>query len=282
MERLGTVAIVGVGLIGGSIGLALRARGLADRVIGIGRDRDRLAEAVTRGAIDEAETQLSRGVAHADVAVICTPVGRIAEDCILAASSGPSELLVTDAGSTKGEIVAAIERIPTACKKFVAAHPIAGSEKSGVGAASADLFTGRTCILTPTALTSPDRLERARKFWGSLGFQVTNLDPWEHDKILALTSHLPHVVASALANSVPQGYREFAAGAYRDGTRVAAADATLWAEIFLANKAAVLDAIDTFDLRLVEFRAALNSGDAGCLVNWWRGSPSDLNPANSK
>ena len=269
MERLGTVAIVGVGLIGGSVGLTLRARGLASRVIGVGRDPVRLAEAVRIGAIDSAETDLGRAVEEADVAVVCTPVGRIADDCRSAAKLGSDHLLVTDAGSTKAGIVSDIESDPVARSKFAGAHPIAGSERSGVAAASSDLFEGRPCVLTPTAETPPDRLRRAAEFWSGLGCLIVEMSPEEHDQVLARTSHLPHAVASALAGCVRESWWNLAGGAFRDGTRVAASDASLWSDIFLANRVPLLDAIDEFDRRLGAFRAALLARDPDALVAWW-------------
>jgi prephenate dehydrogenase len=269
LERPRTVAIIGVGLIGGSIGLALRSKGLAGRVVGIGRDASRLEEARRLGAIDAFETDPARGVAEAEVAVVCTPVTRIVEDILEAARLGPGSILVTDAGSTKARIVEGVERDPMGRACFVGAHPIAGSERQGAAFARADLFEGRSCVLTPTSLTPPDRLERARTFWFGLGCRLFEVDPPGHDARLALTSHLPHAVAAALAASVPVDLLPLAAGAYRDGTRVAEADAALWAGIFLENRKPLLDALDGFEARLAEFRAALEAGDTAGLIAWW-------------
>jgi len=263
------VAIIGVGLIGGSIGLALRARGLAGRVVGVGRDRARLEEARRLGAIDEPSTDLAEGVAGADVVVACTPVTRIVADILDASRLGPASALVTDAGSTKRRIVEAVEADPRGLAAFVGAHPIAGSERQGVAHARADLFDGRACVLTPTARTPADRLDRARAFWSSLGCRVFEVDPTEHDARLARTSHLPHAVAAALAASVPPDLLPLAAGAYRDGTRVAGADAALWAGIFRENRRPVLDALDAFEGHLARFRAALEADDAASLLAWW-------------
>ena len=269
MERPGTVAIIGVGLIGGSIGLALRSKGRAGRVVGIGRDASKLEEARRLGAIDAVELDLSKGLAGADVVVVCTPVTRIVVDILDSARLGPDAILVTDAGSTKARIVEAVERDDRGRRCFVGAHPIAGSERQGVAFARADLFEGRSCVLTPTEATPPDRLERARAFWSSLGCRLFEVDPAGHDQRLALTSHLPHAVAAALAASVPVELLPLAAGAYRDGTRVAGADAALWAGIFLENRRPVLDALDEFEARLAGFRSALDAGDSAGLVAWW-------------
>lgn len=269
MDRTRTVAIIGVGLIGGSIGLALRERGRAGRVVGIGRDRARLEEARELGAVDAWTTDAAEGVAGAEVAVVCTPVTRIVEDILHAAGHGPASILVTDAGSTKARIVAGVEADPRGRAAFVGAHPVAGSERQGAAHARADLFEGRSCVLTPTASTPPDRLARARDFWAGLGCRVFEVDPVTHDDRLALTSHLPHAVASALAASVPPELFPLAAGAYRDGTRVAGADAALWAGIFRENRGPLLEALAGFDAHLARFRAALQADSAEELVAWW-------------
>ncbi len=222
MERLDTVAIIGVGLIGGSLGLALRSGGLASRVVGVGRDLGTLEQARASGAIDTATTDLAEAVADAAVVVVCTPVSRIPHDVRRVAEAAPADALVTDAGSTKRQIVETVEGHPTAADVFVGAHPIAGSERSGAAHARSGLFRGRVCVLTPTPRTPSDRLERARRFWGGLGCRVLEMSPIEHDEVLAYTSHLPHALAAALALSVPAEWLALAAGAYRDGTRVAA------------------------------------------------------------
>lgn len=268
MERPGTVAIVGVGLIGGSIGLALRAKGGASRVVGIGRDVARLEEARRLGAVDAFTTDLAGGMAGADVAVVCTPVSRLAEDVLASARLGPDSLLVTDAGSTKARIVEGVEADPRGRAVFVGAHPIAGSERQGVAHARADLFEGRACVLTPTPRTPPDRLDRARAFWSGLGCRTVEVDPLGHDEQLALTSHLPHAVAAALAASIPSKLLPLAAGAYRDGTRVAASDPGLWAAIFRENWGPVLEALAEFEAQLSAFRAALEADDEAGLLAW--------------
>jgi prephenate dehydrogenase len=269
LERLGTVAIVGVGLIGGSIGLALRARGLARKVIGIGRSEATLHEAVRSGAIDFGTTDLARGVAEAEAAVVCTPVTRIAADILSAAECGPEEILLTDAGSTKRRIVEAIEQHAHARAVFVGAHPLAGSERQGIAHARADLFDGRVCVLTPSARTPADRLQRARSFWERLGCRVREMTPQAHDEAVSLTSHLPHAVAAALAATVPADLMPLTAGAFRDGTRVAGSDAALWAGIFCENRLPVLGALASFEERLSTFRDALEAADESRLQDWW-------------
>jgi prephenate dehydrogenase len=269
LERLGTVAIIGVGLIGGSVGLALRARGRAGRIIGIGRNPAALDEARRLGAIDEGTTEPTRGLAAAEVAVVCTPVTRIGDDIRTAAEHGPESILVTDAGSTKLRIVEAVERDPRSRAVFVAGHPIAGSERNGVTHARSDLFEGRVCVLTPTERTPADRLDRARAFWSMLGCRTVEIDPAAHDEALALTSHLPHAVAAALAASVPVEVLALAAGAYRDGTRVAGSEAGLWTAIFRENRVPVLQALTRFQDQLDRFRQALEADGENELHAWW-------------
>jgi prephenate dehydrogenase len=269
LERLGTVAIVGVGLIGGSIGLALRARALAAVVVGVGRSPSTLDEAVRLGAIDRGTTELGAGVDGADVVVVCTPVSRIADDVRQVAEIAPPHVLVTDAGSAKRQLVEAIERYPRTAAVFVGAHPLAGSERRGVAHARADLFDGRLCVLTPTPRTRLDRARRARSFWQAIGCQVLQMSPAEHDEILAYTSHLPHAVAGALASAVPVEWQSISAGAYRDGTRVAAADTGLWTAIFRDNRGPLLKALGTLQERLDSLKYALMTDDEDAISRWW-------------
>jgi prephenate dehydrogenase len=266
---MGTVAIVGVGLIGGSIGLVLRGRELASDVIGVGRDQSALEVAVGLGAITRGTTDLEAGVALADVVLVCTPVSRIADDVRRAAEAAPSHVLVTDAGSSKRQIVEAVERHPRAAAVFVGAHPLAGSERRGVHHARADLFDDRVCVLTPTARTRPDRIRGARAFWSSLGCRVLEMAPSEHDEVVAYTSHLPHALAAALAASVPTDWLPLAAGAYRDCTRVAAADTGLWTAIFRDNRGPLLKALGTVQECLDAFKYALMTDDDEAIRKWW-------------
>lgn len=266
---LGTVTIVGVGLIGGSIGKALRARGLARRVVGFGRDPGRLELARSLGAIDDGRTHAAEAFAEADFTVVCTPVSRVAGDVMLAARHGPLGQLITDAGSTKREIVAEVESDARVCGRFVGAHPIAGSERSGVSHARADLFEGAVCVVTPTERTPMEVVLGVESFWEGLGCRVTRLSPSEHDEALAAVSHLPHVVAAALLRQVAARWLDLGGGALRDGTRVASSDAALWTDIFLANRAHLRGALDRFEAELDGFRALLEAGDRAGLLAWW-------------
>jgi prephenate dehydrogenase len=269
LERFGTVAIIGVGLIGGSIGMALRSRRIAAHMVGVGRDQHSLDEAARRGAIDRGTTDFDSGVSEADLVIVCTPVNRIAEDVYRAALAAPADVLITDVGSSKRQIVETVERHARSSAAFVGAHPIAGSERRGAVHARPDLLEGRVCILTPTPRTPLERTREALCLWTALGCRVVEMSPVEHDEILAYTSHLPHAVAAALAGSVPPEWLPLAAGAYRDGTRVAAADTEIWAAIFRENRGPMLKALGTMQNCLDAFKYALMTDDEQAIRAWW-------------
>jgi cyclohexadieny/prephenate dehydrogenase len=259
--KIQTLTIVGVGLIGGSIGLAARRRGLAEHVIGVGRQQSSLGRALAAGTIDEASLDLAAAVHRAEITVFCTPVDRIAEQVLAVAPGCTPGTLLTDAGSTKATIVYGIEnRLPRGIA-FVGSHPLAGSEKRGPEHADANLFQGRLTVVTRTPHTDPAAIERTVAFWQALGSRVRLMDPEEHDRALALTSHLPHLMASALAGILPPELHELTATGFRDATRVAAGDPSLWTGIFAQNRTAVGDALDQLCQRLGRFRAALEAGD---------------------
>ncbi len=265
MSRWGTVAIVGVGLIGGSIGLALRRRKLARHVVGIGRRAASLRQAKQVGACDLTTTDLARGVTDAEVVVVCTPVAQIAAHVRAAVAARP-QALVTDAGSTKGQIVAELSAALPANTRFVGSHPLAGSEKRGPGEADATLLEGRTVVVTPTPRTSPRDLNAVRSFWKSLGAKVATMSPAEHDAALAATSHLPHAVAAALAAVTPVEALPLAASGWRDTTRVAAGEAELWRQIFSQNRQELMGALRRMQGQLAKFHDALASGDESAVL----------------
>jgi prephenate dehydrogenase len=265
----GTVVIVGVGLIGGSIGKALRESGLARRVIGVGRDTARLELAQRLGAIDDAAQDDAAAYAASSVAVVCTPVSRVAQDVCRVARYVPDDALIMDVGSTKRVIVETVERDPRAAERFLGAHPIAGSDRSGVEHARADLFRGSTCVLTPTQCVQPTLVGRAADFWTALGCHVLEMSPEAHDQALAHTSHAPHLVASALSRLSPPQWHALAGGAFRDMTRVAGADTELWVAVFRQNRAAVLHALDALQTNLAELRHALTDDDPERLAALW-------------
>jgi cyclohexadieny/prephenate dehydrogenase len=261
------VAVVGVGLIGGSVGLAAKARAATRRVIGIGRHPDSLAQAQELGAVDEFTTDLAQGVRSADVVVFCSPVDRIARQVREAAQYAMPGALFTDAGSTKGNIVRDLDGKLPDHVKFVGAHPLAGSEKQGVVNATADLFDGRVCVITPTANSTPWAVERATLFWQALGSEVKTLTPEEHDLALATTSHVPHMVAAVLAAQLPKKWQAFAASGFKDTTRIAAGDPALWMAIARENAAALSLALERFDEDLQKLRRAVLNQNEDALTD---------------
>lgn len=264
-----TLAIVGVGLIGGSIGLAAKARGVARRVVGIGRDERNLSRALSNGAIDQFTTNLTEGVAEADLVVVCTPVDRVAADVIASAAAAPSRCLITDAGSTKGNILAEIRgKLRAEGPEFIGSHPLAGSEKRGSANSKPEMFDGRLVVVTPTEHNDPEAIAVVELFWNQLGARVIRMDAHEHDRALAITSHLPHAAASALAGVTPPAWLSLTAGGFRDSTRIAGGDPELWASIFRANREAVLSALDQYLERLGAFRTMLTDDAKPALIQW--------------
>lgn len=260
-----TVAIVGVGLIGGSLGKALLTRGLARRVVGIGRSNASLAEAMERQLVSEVSCDLA-AVSEADFVVVATSVGSIPR-LLEAADSHVSEgTLITDAGSTKQSVVSGWQKRRRHRGRFVGSHPLAGSHLRGPAAADATLFEGRVAVVTPAASTPEEDVEEVGSFWASLGSTVFVMKPREHDRILAMTSHAPHVLAAALAAVTPDADRRFTAGGWRDTTRVAGGDAELWADILLDNAAQVTKAVSTMHGYTQRMLDALAAGDRRRLV----------------
>jgi prephenate dehydrogenase len=270
MKKWERVAIVGVGLIGGSIGLDLLRRGLAKDVVGIGRREASLRTARRVGAISTGTCDLERGVAEADLVVVCTPVGRIVEDVRRAAAACQPGTLLTDAGSTKEAIVAELDAAQSnggfpKDVRFVGSHPLAGSEKNGPAAALPDLFVGRTVVVTPTKQTRATDERAITRFWTSLGAKVVKMSAADHDRALAATSHLPHLTASALAAATSRCDLPLVAKGWLDSTRIAAGDPSLWTQILLANRTNVLAALGGYEQTLATFRRALEKNDERAL-----------------
>lgn len=263
--QIQTLTIVGVGLIGGSIGLAAKKRGLARRVLGVGRQRESLHRALQIGAIDEAFLEPAAAVHPADLVVFCTPVDRIVEQVLALAPGCKKGTLLTDAGSTKETIVRGIEdKLPPGVA-FVGSHPIAGSEKRGPEHARADLFQGRVTVVTPTPKTEAAAMDRTVQFWEALGSTVRQMSPEDHDRALALTSHLPHLIASALAGLLPTELAPLTGTGFRDTTRVAAGDPELWTGIFCQNRKMMIEAVGEMQGRLMQFKQVLMFGDQEAL-----------------
>ncbi len=261
MKQLETVAIVGVGLVGGSIGLALRQRNLAKNVVGIDRQQALLRVARRVGAITHTTIDLNKGVAEADLIVVCTPAGRIVEHVRQSAQHCPERTLLTDVGSAKQAIVAALDGGLARGCRFLGGHPLAGSEKSGANNALADLFEGRVAILTPTKNTRAEDFDLLEEFWQSLGAVVVQMPPEEHDQALALTSHLPHVAAAVLALAVPEKYFRLSGAGILEMTRLAAGSPQLWSQILMLNRENVLTALEQYGTKLAALHAAVRDGN---------------------
>lgn len=265
MNSLDNVAIIGVGLIGGSLGMALRQRGLAKSVIGIGRRQVTLRIARRVGAITHTTIDIAKGVSEANLVVVCTSVGQIVEHVKKAAQHAPEGTLITDAGSVKQSLVAELdEGLPRGCR-FLGGHPIAGSEKSGPSYAQADLFDGRMVVLTPTKNTRAEDFDLLEEFWRGLGSVVVKMSPEEHDRALAMTSHLPHAAAAALAVALPEKYFRLSGTGILDCTRLASGDPQLWKQILLMNRENVLTALEQFGGKLTALHAAVRDRNEAAL-----------------
>ena len=266
-----TVGILGLGLIGGSLARALRSSGFSNRFIGWGHREASLQRGVELGVIDDFTLDLDELIDQADILVICTPT-LIAADMLRKIlprlQDGPGSPVITDVASVKGNLHdAAVEVMGRMPAQLVLAHPIAGSERSGVEASDAKLFVNHRVILTPVEGNDPAAIELIRAMWASTGAEVLDMAVAEHDAVLAATSHLPHVLAYALVDALAQSSASedifrFAAGGFRDFTRIASSDPTMWRDIALANKGALLDSIDLFSEHLGRLREAVASEDA--------------------
>ncbi len=275
--RIDNLVVIGVGLIGGSVALALKARGAVGTVVGVGRSRANLATAIERGIIDRARTHdepWDDEIARADVVVVAAPVGQYpALFARIVPALGP-HAAVTDAGSTKADVVAAARAaFGAALPRFVPAHPIAGTENSGAAAAFAELYVGRRVIVTPVTETDGGALARIEAMWTACGAQVGRLAPERHDRIFAAVSHLPHVLAAALVAEVAERadgaeLLDHAGSGFRDVTRIAASSPEMWRDIALANRARLRAEIECYRTQLERVSAWLEAGDARALEGW--------------
>lgn len=273
------LAIFGVGLIGGSLALALRRAGGVRHIVGLGRSRANLEQALALGVIDAAVNDPAAALAGADVVLLALPVGAMPEAFARIASHLEAETLVIDAGSTKQDVIAAARSVlGDKIGQFVPAHPIAGAEKSGVGAATADLYAGKNVILTPLAENRPETLARAARFWEAAGARVLQMPADAHDRVFAAVSHLPHLAAFALVEELAarpetELYFRHAGSGFRDFTRIAASSPEMWRDIALANSPALLGELDAYIRRLQALRQLLAAGDgAGLLRSFSRAS----------
>jgi prephenate dehydrogenase len=259
-----TIAVIGVGLMGGSLGLAARAHAGVRRITGFSRSDETLAAALELGAITESCPTLEDACREADIVFIATPVRLILEHVRQALAAAPAHAVVTDMGSTKSSLMEALSRDEQ--RRFVGGHPLCGAETAGVAYAKSSLYRGATYFLTPGAHTDPDAVQRLFGLLTEIGARPMAVDPFEHDRLMALLSHLPHIIANALMTQAGehQGARDalLSAGpSFRDMTRVAGANARVWTDIFAENRQALLTALRDFRARLEEATAALEARD---------------------
>jgi prephenate dehydrogenase len=261
------ITIVGVGLLGGSLGLAVKRRKLAGEVAGFVRRAASLQDCETAGAVDYATTDLLAAVANADLVILCTPLAQmraLARQLLPALKRGA---IVTDVGSVKADVVRELESlIAKSGAHFVGSHPMAGGEKMGVLAARADLYADAVCVVTPTKKSHAGAVRKLERFWKSLGARTLRLDAAQHDLLVSRSSHLPHVVAATLVNLVlnpahPESQVGLCATGFHDTTRIASGSPEMWRDIALANRKNLVRSLEAFMAELKKFQATLKSGD---------------------
>jgi len=269
------ITIIGVGLLGGSIGLAARRRKLAREVAGFVRRRASLKDCERAGAVDYATTDLLAAVSNADLVVLCTPLAQmrsLAEQFSPALKKGA---IVTDVGSVKADVLRELESLMAkAGAHFVGSHPMAGAEKTGVSASRVDLFRNAVCVLTPTKRTNAAAARKLERFWKVLGARVVKLQPEQHDLFVSRSSHLPHVVAASLANLVldpksPKQQASLCATGFRDTTRIASGSPEMWRDIALSNRKNIARSVDAFIDELKRFQAILKKSDARAITKFF-------------
>ncbi|SDA10999.1 prephenate dehydrogenase [Nitrosospira sp. Nsp18] len=272
------LVIIGVGLIGGSFALALRKAELAGHIVGVGRSRENMARALKRGLIDEIAVDLPSALKRADIVFLAVPVGQTGEIMANISPYLEPDSIVTDAGSTKQDVIAAARsHLTENLQNFVPGHPIAGAEQSGAGAARADLFRAKNVVLTPLEETSSNAVNRVKELWQACDARISLMSARQHDKILATVSHLPHVLAFTLMNHVyraghgpegtprPNDPLRFAGTGFRDFTRIAGSSPEMWRDICLGNREALVNQIDAYQRELAALREMLASRDGEAL-----------------
>lgn len=271
-HQFDTVALIGIGLIGSSISHAIQRGGLARRIVGAAKTEATRATALRLGLVDEAFANSADAVKKADLVILCVPVracGPVAAE--ISASLKPGAIL-TDVGSVKGSVLADVAPHVPAGVHFIPGHPIAGTEHSGPEAGFAELFDGRWCVLTPPPGADPDAVERLKAFWQALGSNVEIMAADHHDMVLAITSHVPHLIAFNIVNTAAHLERvteseviKFSAGGFRDFTRIAASDPTMWRDVFLTNRTAMIEMLGRFTEDLLHLQRAMRFGDGETL-----------------
>lgn len=272
MKLFEKITIIGVGLIGGSLARACKQRGLAEVITGCGRNRSNLEKGVSLNIIDEYATDPKVAAQDADLVVVCAPVGSIAKLIREILPILKPGCIITDAGSVKGSLVCEVDEFITDTVHFVGSHPIAGGERSGIEASNPKLFEGASCIVTPNEKTSLEALKKVVAFWENVGMKVQALDTAEHDYIFGAVSHLPHIVAYALMNTLgvlktknKEPITLYSGGGLRDTTRIASSDPTMWRDIFIANKQPTLELLQQFRSTLDKMQDWIEKEDAESL-----------------
>jgi prephenate dehydrogenase len=269
------ITIVGVGLLGGSIGLAVKRRKLARQTAGFVRRASSLKDCEKAGAVDFATTDLLAAVWEADLVILCAPLGQMPRLAVRMLPALKPGVIVTDVGSVKAGVVRELESlIANSGAHFVGSHPMAGAEKTGVSAARADLFENAVCVVTPTKKTNRAALKKVERFWKALGSRVLELTPETHDALVSRSSHLPHVVAATLANLVlnpaqPKLQAALCANGFRDTTRIASGSPEMWRDIALANRKNLAKALNSFVGDLQKFRSVVKKGDAKAIATFF-------------
>jgi prephenate dehydrogenase len=281
------MTIVGVGLIGGSMARKARDEGIVKKFIGFGRTKENLENAVSLGVIDRYESDIFKAVQGSDLVVIATPVEKSINILSDLLPKLDSETIITDVGSVKGKIVDIFRGSENINAEFIGGHPIAGTESSGVEASFSSLFEDHVTILTPIERNSNSSIEKLKNFWVSLGARVEFLDPEKHDRILSDISHLPHVVAYALVNAILNGDGiSYAAGGFKDFTRIASSSPEMWSEICIQNRKAILDSINEFRIHLNSIYESIENADEESLqkifLNSKNGRDSWINSKGQK
>jgi cyclohexadieny/prephenate dehydrogenase len=266
------IALIGFGLIGGSIARAARAQGLAKEIVTTARSAATRARVMELGVVDRVVETNVEAVRDADLVILCIPVGACGPVAAEIAPHLKAGVIVSDVGSVKASVVKDMAPHLPASAHFVPAHPVAGTENSGPDSGFAELFNNRWCILTPPEGTDANATDKLRAFWAALGAKVEIMTPEHHDLVLAITSHLPHLIAytivgtaDELAQVTSSEVIKFSAGGFRDFTRIAASDPTMWRDVFLANKEAVLEMLGTFNEDLSKLTRAIRRGDGEAL-----------------
>jgi len=263
MKIFNKVVIIGTGLIGGSLGLAMKKRGLANRIVGLSRLRKNAIIAKKFGAIDTVARSIE-AVRDADLVILATPIDTIIDIALKFSKKIKKNCIVIDVGSTKEQIVSKLSRV---IPNFLGCHPLAGSEKRGIVNFKAGIFKDSICIITPANKTNQATLKKIKLLWKELGARLIILTPKKHDQILALTSHLPHALAFSLIGTIPDQFLNLSSSGLKDTTRISGSDANIWSQVFLSNRVNLISAISSFQKKLKSLELALKNNDKKQLIN---------------